>query len=55
MVKVKVIKEYNDMQLKKVQDKIGTEFEVDKERAEYLVNQGMVEIVDKVKPDVAKK
>lgn len=44
MVKVKVIKRYNDVVLKKIQEK-ETVFEVSEARAQHLVKQGMVEIV----------
>lgn len=54
MVKVKVIKEYNDLKLKEVPE-VGKVFETDKERAEYLIDQGMVEIIDKVKPSTDRK
>lgn len=49
-MKVKCIKTYNDMRLKKVKY-VGDTYEVDDKRAEYLVSQGMVEIVnDEKKP-----
>lgn len=44
-VKVRVIKKYHDLALKKIQVK-GTEFETSEQRAKYLVDQGMVEIVE---------
>lgn len=44
MMKVKVIKRYNDMVLKKIQ-KVGTELEVTQKRGEWLISQGMVEEV----------
>ena len=43
--KVRVIKRYHDMQLKKIMKK-DEEFEVDEERAKYLVRQGMVKILE---------
>lgn len=47
-VKVKAIKRYHDMTLKKIIEK-DTEFEVSKARADYLVKQGMVEILKEAK------
>lgn len=47
-VRVRVIKKYNDLVLKKIQT-VGTEFETSEQRARYLVSQGMVEIVEEVK------
>lgn len=41
-MKVKVIKRYNDLVLKKIQ-KVDTIFEVTDERGKYLIGQGMVE------------
>lgn len=41
-MKVKVIKRYNDLALKKIQE-IGTVLEVKDERGEYLISQGMAE------------
>lgn len=41
-MKVKVIKRYNDLALKKIQE-IGTVLEVTDKRGEYLIGQGMVE------------
>ena len=46
-VKVNVIKRYHDLKLGRIQEK-GTEFEVTKERAEYLTKQGMVEILKEI-------
>ena len=46
-VKVKVIKRYHDLKLGRIQEK-GTEFEVTKERSEYLTKQGMVEILKEI-------
>ena len=42
VMKVKVIKRYNDLVLKKIQ-KVDTIFEVTDERGKYLIGQGMVE------------
>lgn len=57
-MKVKVIKRYNDLALKKIQE-IGTVLEVKDERGEYLISQGMVEkIMDGIegqKPDEEKE
>lgn len=39
MKKVKVIRRYNDLQLKKIQE-VGTEFETEETRAQHLVKQG---------------
>lgn len=50
MAKVKVIKRYNDIVLKKTQEK-GTVFEVSEARAKHLVEQKMVEIVEEKKPE----
>lgn len=47
-VKVKVVKKYRDLALKKIQT-VGTEFETSRKRADYLVSQGMVEIVEETK------
>lgn len=44
MMKVKVIKRYNDLALKKIQE-VGTELEVTKNRCKWLISQGMVEEV----------
>ena len=41
-MKVNVIKRYNDLALKKIQE-IGTVLEVTDKRGEYLIGQGMVE------------
>ena len=46
-VKVRGIKRYHDLKLGRIQEK-GTEFEVTKERAEYLTTQGMVEILKEI-------
>lgn len=54
MVRVKVVKRYNDIVLKKIQE-VDAEFETDGKRAEYLVNQGMVEIVGGVKTERKEK
>lgn len=54
MVKVKVIKRYNDVVLKKIQEK-GTTFKVSEERAKHLVKQGMVEIIEEAKKESAEK
>lgn len=53
-MKVKVIKRYNDVVLKKIQ-KEGTVLEVDEKRAKHLVKQGMVVIVDETKKETAEK
>lgn len=50
MVKVRVIKRYNDLVLKKIQEK-GVEFEVSEARAKHLVEQKMVEIVKENKKE----
>lgn len=50
MPKVRVIKRYNDMVLKKIQEK-GTEFEVSEARAKHLVKQKMVQIVEEKKAE----
>lgn len=42
MVKVKVIKRYNDLDLKKIQE-VGTILEVADVRGKYLISQGMAE------------
>lgn len=47
-VKVRVIKKYHDLALKKIQT-VGTEFDTSEQRAKYLVSQGMVEIIGEVK------
>lgn len=44
MVKVKVIKRYNDVVLKRIQEE-GTVFETNEKRADYLVHEGVVELV----------
>ena len=54
MVRVKVVKRYNDLVLKKIQE-VDAEFETDGKRAKYLVNQGMVEIVGGVKTERKEK
>lgn len=46
-VRVKVIKRYNDIALKEIQE-INTEFETSRKRAEYLVSQGMVKIISQI-------
>lgn len=43
-LKVKVIKRYNDVALNEIKEKDEV-FEVNKERAEHLVKEGMVEII----------
>ena len=48
MPKVRVIRRYNDLTLKKIKEK-GEEFEVSEQRAQHLVKQKMVEIVEPVK------
>lgn len=57
-MKVKVIKRYNDLALKKIQE-IGTVLEVTDKRGEYLISQGMAEkIMDGTegqKPDEEKE
>lgn len=57
-MKVKVIKRYNDLALKKIQE-IGTALEVTDKRGEYLISQGMAEkIMDGTegqKPDEEKE
>lgn len=47
-VTVKAIKKYHDLQQKKVIEpgKQGDTFEASKERADYLVKQGMVKIIE---------
>ena len=50
-VKVKSIKVYNDAELGHVIDKIGTEFVVDKKRADVLVEAGVCEIVEVIKKE----
>lgn len=59
MVKIKVLKRFNDVDAKKgIQNiirKKDDEFEVDEKRAEHLVKQGMVEIVTEPKKVVEKK
>lgn len=54
MVKVKVIKRYNDMVLKKIHEK-DTVFETNEKRAQYLVKQGMVEIIEETGNKAAEK
>ncbi len=54
MPKVKVIKRYNDLELKKIQD-VGKTFETSEKRAQHLVEQGMVEIVAEPKKASEKK
>lgn len=48
MVKVKAIKRYHDLKQKKIIEpgKKGDTFEVTKERADHLVKQGMVKIIE---------
>ena len=59
-MKVKVIKRYNDMLLRKVQEP-GTVFETDDARGKYLIGQGMVEEVPEKKnrkagdPDISQQ
>lgn len=57
-MKVKVIKRYNDLALKKIQE-IGTGIEVKDERGEYLISQGMAEKItdgtEGQKPDEEKE
>lgn len=48
MVKVKVIERYNDMVLKKIQE-VGTELEVDEQRAKKLVEHGKAVVVESQK------
>lgn len=43
-MKVKCIKRYSDVRLNKVIE-VGTVLEVDKERAEHLIHEGVVEAV----------
>jgi hypothetical protein len=43
-VKVKCIKRYSDVRLNKVIE-VGTVLEVDKERAEHLIHEGVAEAV----------
>lgn len=52
-MKVRAIKKYSDIVLKKVVEK-GTEFDVQDDRANYLASQGMVELVREEKKDAAK-
>ena len=54
MVKVKVIKRYNDLVLKKIQEK-NTVFETNEKRAQCLVKQGMVEIIEETGNKAAEK
>lgn len=54
MVKVKVIKRYNDMVLKKIQEK-DTIFETDEKRAQHLVKQGMAKVIEETGRKVAEK
>ena len=54
MVRVKMVKRYNDFVLKKIQE-VDAEFETDGKRAKYLVNQGMVEIVGGAKTERKEK
>ena len=49
-MKVKVVKRYNDMVLKKIQEP-GTVFETDDKRAEHLIKEGMA---DKVQEEPSK-
>lgn len=44
---VKVIRRYNDIVLKKIQE-VGTVLEVSEARAKHLVKEGMVELVKEV-------
>lgn len=53
-VRVKVIKRYNDIVMKKIQE-VGTQFETSRKRAEYLVTQGMVKIVSQTTGEEEKK
>lgn len=48
-VKVRVVERYNDMVLKKIQE-VGTEFEVDEQRAKKLVEHKKAVILDDQKP-----
>lgn len=52
MAKVRVIKRYNDMILKNIQEE-GTILEVSKGRAEHLVNEGMAELIETQKHEEA--
>lgn len=52
-MKVKVVKRYNDMVLKKVQEP-GTVFEADDKRAEHLIKEGMAEKVQEESLKVSK-
>lgn len=52
-MKVRAIKKYSDIVLKKVVEK-GAEFDVAEDRAKYLIGQGMVEPVKDEKKDAAK-
>ena len=54
MARVKVIKRYNDLVLKKIQEK-DTVFETTEKRAQYLVKQGMVVIADETKKEIVEK
>lgn len=50
IIKVKVIKRYNDVVLNKIKEKDEV-FEASKERAEHLVKEGMVEIIKEGKKE----
>lgn len=40
MMHIKVVKRYNDLALKKIQE-VGTELDVTEKRGKYLISQGM--------------
>lgn len=48
-VKVKVVERYNDMVRKEIQE-VGTEFEVEEQRAKKLVEHGKAVILEEKKP-----
>ncbi|MDD2960429.1 MAG: hypothetical protein PHR92_18250 [Lachnospiraceae bacterium] len=52
-MKIKVIKRYNDLTLKAIQEE-DTELDVSEQRAKYLVSQGMAEIVKEEPAKAAK-
>lgn len=53
MVKVKVIKRYSDVRLRKIQE-IGAVLEVSEERAKHLVSQGVAVILEEKEKPIAK-
>jgi len=55
MARVKVIKRFNDVKVRPyTMREVGTTFEVTEERAKYLVEQGMVEIIKETEKDKEK-